>query len=107
MQHINEFEEEINQNVPELGEEDGRTEGSGSWDTEERESDLTPDQDEESILNSEVILAEPGLKQTHEFPEDYEEPQDGVEENPEEEDQKNTPQVGSRRVLSFSDYFKN
>lgn len=105
MYDIDKIEGELNQNSTELGGETGRIEGSGSWDTEERESDLTPDQDENSVLNSDVVLAEPGLKQSQETPEDYEESQE--DETPEDDGQKNTPQVGSRRVLSFTDYFKN
>jgi hypothetical protein len=52
-------------------------------------------------LNADVVLAEPGLKQeivNSDIPEE-----NGDHE--EEEDEKNTPQENSRRVLSFNDYF--
>jgi hypothetical protein len=106
MQGLNEFNDEAIKN-DELGLEDPKMDGVGSWDEdqndrqEEESEDPGPYQDEESVLNADVVLAEPGLKQeivNSDIP-----GENGDHE--EEEDEKNTPQENSRRVLSFNDYF--
>jgi hypothetical protein len=105
MQGLNEFNDEAIKN-DELGLEDPKMDGVGSWDEDynddqEESEDPGPYQDEESVLNADVVLAEPGLKQeivNSDIPEE-----NGDHE--EEEYEKNTPQENSRRVLSFNDYF--
>lgn len=105
MHNLLEFDDQnFNSSDPELKDEVGRTEGRGSWDSPE---DETQDQGEGSVLNSEVVLAEPGLKDEIQLPEDLQDGEVPPGDDEEEEDQKNTPPVGSRRVVSFSDYFGN
>jgi hypothetical protein len=106
MQELNEFNDEVLKN-DELGLEDSKMDGVGSWDEDfnddqEESEDPGPYQDEESVLNADVVLAEPGLKQeilNSDLPEEAEEE--------ESEEEKNTPQEDSRRVLSFNDYFSS
>jgi len=109
MQGLNEFNDEVLKN-DELGLEDPKMDGIGSWDEDpndeqEGESeDPGPYQDEESVLNADVVLAEPGLKQeivSSEIPHENEDQEE------EEGEEKNTPQENSRRVLSFNDYFSS
>jgi hypothetical protein len=105
MQGLNEFNDEAIKN-DELGLEDPKMDGVGSWDDDynddqEESEDPGPYQDEESVLNADVVLAEPGLKQeivSSDIP-------DESEDQEEDEEEKNTPQENSRRVLSFNDYF--
>lgn len=105
---------EINQKTGELQDGAFRDEGPGSWDTEEVEDEVKgPEQTEDSVLNADVTLAEPGLTTQMDNPKDFEEePLDAEEdEEGEQTDQnptpENTPQPNSRRVLSFNDFFKN
>jgi hypothetical protein len=107
MQGLNEFNDEAIKN-DELGLEDPKMDGVGSWDEDynddqEESEDPGPYQDEESVLNADVVLAEPGLKQeivSSDIPDEREDPEEDGEE-------KNTPQENSRRVLSFNDYFSS
>jgi hypothetical protein len=105
MKKLNEFNDEI-LNQEELGTENPKEDGIGSWDEDSPENEedevAGPEQDEESVLNADVVLAEPGLKQDIIQLETPDEESDSEEV---EDDQKNTPQEDSRRVLSFSDYF--
>jgi hypothetical protein len=78
---------ELSANDQELSQDQDRSEGTPSWEEssdtnqeEERESDSGPEQDElvDAIQKEETL---------------------------DSEEQKNTPEEGSRRVLKFSDYF--
>lgn len=104
MQQLKEFNDEI-LSQEELGTENPKEDGIGSWDQEHSEgaeSEVSgPEQDDESVLNADVVLAEPGLKQDILQSELADQDDDkGID-----SEQKNTPQESSRRVLSFSDYF--
>lgn len=99
MEYLNEFNDELFKEEG-LDAENSKEDGTGSWDDspEIQDEDAPgPEQDEDSVLNADVVLAEPGLKQ------------DIVHSEIEEEDveQKNTPQEDSRRVLSFNDFFNS
>ena len=103
-----------------LNQEEGRSEGQGSWDNDETGED-TESFDTESIDDSPDVLndTEP------DYPDEYEEPNDSGETEPiededsnddsyddeeddtEDTEQKNTPIENPNRVLKYSEYFSS
>jgi hypothetical protein len=104
-----------------LNQEEGRSEGSASWDNEEFQED-TEEFDTESQDDSEEVLddSEPDYPEGYNDPQDTEEDEsddDSDDEDPtdsdddlddtEDTEQKNTPIENPNRVLKYSEYFSS
>jgi hypothetical protein len=102
-----EFQETDNQ----LNQEEGQLDGTGSWDDEETNHDPLEDHEEAEDHNDDSD-ANGGDEEGSEDPtgeEDEDDPinTDETDSDDESEEQKNTPDGNSHRVLSFEDYFRN
>jgi hypothetical protein len=87
----------------------GRSEGQGSWDSEEAEVDPESSDAEATTHESPETLndVEPDYPEEYQAAKDDEESDETEDELEDDEEQKNTPQENIRRVLSYSDYFSS
>ena len=103
--------DELSNQSDTLASELGRSEGQGSWDSEEAEVDQESFDSEATTPDSQETLndTEPDNPEEYQAAKDDEEEEPAVDDTEEQEDdeQKNTPQDNIRRVLSYSDYFSS
>jgi hypothetical protein len=104
--------DELSNQSDTLASELGRSEGQGSWDSEEAEVDQESFDSEATTPDSQETLndTEPDNPEEYQAAKDDEEEEEpAVDDTEEQEDdeQKNTPQDNIRRVLSYSDYFSS